>query len=680
MSIPFPRWLRITLAAVAGLLVVAVVGITVLVQTIDLGKYAKLATDEVKAATGRELRIRGKLDIKLFPRLALVAEDVSFANAPWGSRPDMVRAKRVEGSVALLPLLRKQVEVTRLVLVEPDVLLETDAKGIGNWVFKPAAAAKPVGSSAPGGADFDLLGASIDRGQLAWRDGVRKETLRLAIQWLRLERKTLGDELDVDLAAAFRDQPFTLKGSMGLLRRLLAKDSSWPVDLAFATAGATANVKGTADFSAKLPTLDGDVKAEVKDAAGLAKLSGGRLALPVPFTITAKAKASRDEYLVEPMRASFGRSSIEGRVAVKTGGTRPFATAIVKSPLVDLASLAPRGGKPGAGGTGSNGRMFSDTPFPLDALRTFDGNAEAAIERLVLPNGLPLEKIQVKAALKDGRLDVHRLQALAGGGTVAGRATLDAARAKAATLALNVEGKGISGEKVAAAMGHAGTISGGNTDLALGLAGPGESLARFIGGANGEIRATMGPARTSGAALDLGGDVLTKIADLANPSRRTEKYNELQCAVVRLPVRDGIATAERTIAVETARVNIVAAGTINLRNETLDLALRTNVKEGLGIGAASLAELVRVTGTLSSPSVGIDTLGSARAALSVGGAIMTGGLSLLGEAALKKGTADPHPCQTAAAGGTAPKAARQDAKPQQQDEGGVLGSIRRLFK
>jgi hypothetical protein len=178
----------------------------------------------------------------------------------------------------------------------------------------------------------------------------------------------------------------------------------------------------------------------------------------------------------------------------------------------------------------------------------------------------------------------------------------------------------------------------------------------------------------------LGGDVLTKVLDLANPARQTEQYSEIQCAVVRLPVRDGIATAERTIAFETPRVNIVAAGTINLRSETLDLALRPNVKEGLGIGAASLAELVRVTGTLSNPTVGIDTLGSARAALSVGGAILTGGLSLLGEAALRKGTADPHPCKTALAGGTSSGAVQQETKPAREDEGDVLGSLRRLFK
>ena len=677
MSLPFPRWLKFTLAATAGALVAAAVGIVAAAYTIDLGKYAKLATDAVQAATGRELRIRGKLDIKLFPRLALVAEDVSFANAPWGSRPEMARVKRLEGSVALLPLLRRQVEITRLVLVEPDLLLETDAKGVGNWVFKPAAG-KPGAEGESGGTEVDLQGAAIDRGQLAWRDGVKKETLRLSIQRLRLDRKALRDELDVDLAATFRDQPFALKGSMGLIRRLLAKDARWPVDLAFATAGTAINVKGLVDFSTQLPQLDGELKADVKDTAALAKLSGGSLALPVPLALTAQAKASRDEYLVAPLRATFGKSTIEGRIAVKTGGARPFAAASIKSPLVDLASLAHRGGKPGASGKSGAGRMFSDAPLPLEMLRSFDGAADVAIERLVLPNGLPLEKIQGKAALKDGRLDVQPLQASLGGGTVAGRAALDATRSRAATLALGIEGKGISGEKLAASTGHAGAISGGNIDLALNLAGPGESVARFMAGANGEMRASMGPARTSGAALDFGGDVLTKIADLANPARRAEKYNEIKCAVVRLPVRDGIATAQRTIAAETARVDIVAAGTINLRNETLDLALRPHVKEGLGIGAANLAELVRVTGTLSNPTVGIDTLGSARAALSVGGAIVTGGLSLLGEAALKKGTADPHPCQTAAAGGVPPKSAPPEAKP--QEDGGVLGSIKRLFK
>jgi len=78
-------------------------------------------------------------------------------------------------------------------------------------------------------------------------------------------------------------------------------------------------------------------------------------------------------------------------------------------------------------------------------------------------------------------------------------------------------------------------------------------------------------------------------------------------------------------------------------------AIRPTGKEGLGIGAAKLAELVRVTGTLSRPEIGIDTAASAKAALSVGGAIATGGISLLAESHHGKKTADRAPCQSALA-------------------------------
>ena len=82
-----PRWLKYTLAGFAALCAVAAIALVVVVQTIDVDRYARLAITEVKTATGRELVIRGKLDVSLFPRLAVRAEDVSFANATWGSRP-----------------------------------------------------------------------------------------------------------------------------------------------------------------------------------------------------------------------------------------------------------------------------------------------------------------------------------------------------------------------------------------------------------------------------------------------------------------------------------------------------------------------------------------------------------------------------------------------------------------
>ena len=668
-----PRWLKYTLAGFAALFAAVTVAIVVIVNTIDVDRYAQLAIAAVKTTTGRELAIRGKLDITLFPRLAVRAEDVSFANAAGGSRPEMIKAKRVDGAVALLPLLRRKVEITRLAVTDLDVLLEKDAKGVGNWVLKPPA---PGTGSQPAGKpdfEFDVAELVVDRGNLAWRNGASKETLRLAVRRLRLKERALSTDRDVELDASFRDQPFTVKGRIGRIVDLIAKAADWPVDVVATTDGASATAKGAIDWSAALPALDLALKAELKHSAGVAKLAGTPLDLPMPATLTAKFTSGRGEQVADPLKLTLGKSTVEGRASLKTNGARPFLSAKLSSPEIDLAQAN------GAKREPRSGRVFSDAPFPLEALQRFDADAELAVGRLVLRNKLPLEALKARAVLKAGRLELQPVTATVGGGAVSGRLVLDASRPKAPTLALALDGKGISMERIAAATANAGSVTGGATDIAIHLDGPGESAARFVGGANGEVRVVMGPARASGAALDAGGGAISSILDKVNPFRRTDPYTDLRCAVVRLPVRDGIASSHRTIAYETAKVNMVMAGTINLRTEGLDLAIRPNVKEGIGIGAGALSELVRVTGTLSDPSVGIDTLGSARAALSVGGAILTAGLSLLGEAAYSKVTADPHPCQTALAGGTAGKTPASAPAPKKEDEG-LLGSVRRLFK
>jgi hypothetical protein len=667
-----PRWLKFTLVGFAALVPLALVGLVVVVATADVKQHVMVAAAAVKGATGRDLRIGGKVELSIFPRLAIVAEDVSFANAPWGSRPAMAKAKRVEGSIALLPLLRREIEIVRLVLIEPDVLLETDSRGVGNWILRTT----PQAPRTEGALDWELTTLLVERGTLAWRNGASRETSRLAVRRLQLAKPLFGNVNVVELEAAFRGQPFTAKGTLGTIRRLAARDGAWPVHVALTTDGAQATLDGIVDWRGKVPALAVEIKAEAKDTAGIAKLAGASLDLPTPIALAARLSAKDGEQLADSLQITLGRTSAAGRAALRTDGPRPRLSARLASKELDLSrpGAAP---KPAAGG-----RVFSDAPFPLAALRRLDGDVEVAIDRLVLPSRLPLEAVRARAVLKGGRLEVQPLAATLGGGSIAGRILLDASKPGASMLALNLDGKGISAEKVAAALGHAGTVSGGNMDGSLQLTGPGESLHRFVGWGNGELLATLGPARASGAALDAGGGAVSSILDTANPFRRKDPYTEVKCAVVRLPVRDGVAISQRTIAYETTKVNMVVAGEINLRTEALDLAVRPTVKEGIGIGAGSLAELVRVGGTLAEPSVGIDKAGSARAALSVGGAFLTGGLSLLGELLYWKATADPHPCQTALAAPSGAKITANASPPgeaKSADEG-FFGAVRRFFR
>ncbi len=359
-----PRWLKYTLAGLAALFAAVTVAIVVIVQTIDVDRYAQVAIAAVKTATGRELAIRGKLDITLFPRLAVRAEDVSFANAAGASRPEMIKAKRVDGAVALLPLIRRKVEITRLAVTDLDVLLEKDAKGVGNWVLKPpAAGAAPRPPGAGPDFEFDIAELVVDRGSLTWRNGASKEALRLAVRKLRLKERALGSDRDVELDAAFRDQPFAVKGRIGRILDLIAKASDWPVDVVATTDGASATAKGAIDWSAALPALDLALKAELKHGAGVAKLAGTPLDVPMPATLTAKFTSGKGEQVADPLKLTLGKSAIEGRASLKTDGARPFLSAKLTSPEIDLARSN------GTKRERRNGRVFSDAPFPLEALQ-----------------------------------------------------------------------------------------------------------------------------------------------------------------------------------------------------------------------------------------------------------------------------------------------------------------------
>ena len=137
----FMRFLKAAFVAIAVLVVVVAVAGAYVRSRIDATVVVREAQAAVKSATGRTLGISGKVGLRISLTPAVVAEGVSFSNAPWGSRPDMIRARRIEAELDLLPLFRGTLRIGRVIFLGPDVLLETDAKGRANWAFdtKPAA-------------------------------------------------------------------------------------------------------------------------------------------------------------------------------------------------------------------------------------------------------------------------------------------------------------------------------------------------------------------------------------------------------------------------------------------------------------------------------------------------------------------------------------------------------------
>ena len=165
--------------------------------------------------------------------------------------------------------------------------------------------------------------------------------------------------------------------------------------------------------------------------------------------------------------------------------------------------------------------------------------------------------------------------------------------------------------------------------------------------ANGTFLATVGPTTLVNTKLDLD-HALDQLSHALNPFRERDASTELECAVVRLPLKDGIAHVDRSLAFDSKKVSISASGTLDFRNETLDLALHPHIKQGIPIDIPQVAQLVRFKGPFEHPGVSIDAVGSATAIAKIGAAISTGGLSVLGTSLIERAAADEDVCAVAA--------------------------------
>ncbi len=122
------RWKWILGISVTVVFVLIVTGYIV-IASYDFNKFKPRITDLAKQYTGRELTLGGDLELglSLFP--TLVVNDVTFQNASWGSRPQMAQVKRLAVQVDLLSILRGDIQVSRLTVVNPEFLIEIDKSG-----------------------------------------------------------------------------------------------------------------------------------------------------------------------------------------------------------------------------------------------------------------------------------------------------------------------------------------------------------------------------------------------------------------------------------------------------------------------------------------------------------------------------------------------------------------------
>ncbi len=133
MRIPWRR-LAWVLAVVIPL---AVIGGLIWGATRDLSRYQARLTEQIRKVTGRELAARVPLSVKLGRYPAMVAEGVTLTNAPWGSRPELARVRKLTLFLDPVALLLGEIKIGRLVLEGADILVERNEIGDSNLDMLP---------------------------------------------------------------------------------------------------------------------------------------------------------------------------------------------------------------------------------------------------------------------------------------------------------------------------------------------------------------------------------------------------------------------------------------------------------------------------------------------------------------------------------------------------------------
>ncbi len=245
------RFARVLLIGIASLVALAVIAAAIFVATFSADHYKPRIVAAVKAATGRDVALNGPIGLTFSLHPTIEAQDVTLDNPPGFSRPQMATIQAIDLQLALLPLIHRRVEIDRLVLVKPDILLERTAQGAVNWTLTPPPRpAAPV--TAPQAeaqarqtrAFVALRDVRVENGRLAYRDDRTGHIAAVEIRQLSAKEDSSEAPLHLTADAVVNGLPFTLSADTGSLASLQTGEQPWPVKGTVTAAGATAHAEG----------------------------------------------------------------------------------------------------------------------------------------------------------------------------------------------------------------------------------------------------------------------------------------------------------------------------------------------------------------------------------------------------------------------------------------------------
>ncbi len=352
------KWILRIIGVLLLLVVVAVAALFLL----PAERIAKVATDQMRVVTGRDVSITGDVSVTLWPVLGVSAGGLEVGNAEWSSQGPMLTAEKAAIGVNAAALLRGEVQITHIEAVAPTIRLEQKADGRASWEFSDASGEATIETETDPERDaqaFSLNKLSVTNATFVYdaegSDLVSYSGVDLTLDWperlgsadIRATLRPVGEdvvlEAKIDRFAGFitgQVQPVNVSLSAGSGSVSLVGRAS--------TAG---DVAGR--VSLNLPSTDSFFRALDLPAPGLPKGLGAAVDASMDLTLTSDRKLS-----LRGLTASLGGNTLNGAADISLNGT-PQINAQIEAGALDLSVLsasssevAPAGNTEVAAGTG----------------------------------------------------------------------------------------------------------------------------------------------------------------------------------------------------------------------------------------------------------------------------------------------------------------------------------------
>lgn len=656
------------LIILAFVIIVPIVGIFSFLAFADLNNYKPEIENLVKKYANLNVKINGDLDVAFSLKPNIELNDVLISKPENDQKIAQIGHAVVKFSI--LPLFKKEIVAdtvetsnTNIYTSEKDyvtinslkvemgdfnepisVVFDTNVSGLDISGDGVISSLKDIQQSAYNNSDIDarvkVMGYNIHyKGKL---NDIQGAFNTKGLYNVVYKNTKINGNLSVDMKGEKPAVKIDINSDLIDVNDFTAKNVSYNGFL-ISDAFAEEYISGTTIPYDYLRMVDADVTVnlkkvtvediEIKDLDGDLNLQNGVLKVNVKKASAMGLNVNGSAKIDSPKNRPYIKLNIQGNELDVNKFTKPAKPAAKKISFMDLFISRAEASE-----------LVPNTVIPYQYLKMVDADINADIKKIVVNPEMTINNVKADASVKNGALKANVKNALIGGGNVSGVIGLNAQNK---TASVNLKGSNIIVQEANKAFSNASNKelyikSGGKTDFSVNINTSGANTDQYLANSNGQVIAFMDPSVMKIKSLEkLQGNIIVQILQ-AVKLNVTNKDLNLRCAVVRGDISSGKITFPKGIAIDAKDFYLVANGTLNLKNDKLDIDLQPFSGNISDVNISSiLGSLLKVRGTVKHPSIALNQTETAK---NVIGAIATAGAYNVGD---RMFSADGAPCHTA---------------------------------